>query len=105
MTSRIVPTHPPRRRHRSRRRNTSARFLGGERSSGWSSKAVPLVFYVLLGICITLSVYLVLDWLLEQQREESRLKPKGQKRRRPAQPCRRMLVNVRPPADPRWLRT
>jgi hypothetical protein len=50
---------------------------------------VPLVFYVLLGICITLSVYLVLDWLLEQQREESRLKPKGQKRRRPAQPCRR----------------
>jgi len=50
---------------------------------------VPPVFYVLLCICITLSVYLVLDWLLEQQREESPLKAKQQKRRRPAQPCRR----------------
>jgi len=50
---------------------------------------VPLVFYVLLGMCITLSVYLVLDWLLEQQREESGLQPKRQKRYRPAQPCQR----------------
>ena len=50
---------------------------------------MPLLFYVLLCICITLSAYLVLDWLLEQQREESRLQPKRQKRRRFAQRCQR----------------
>ena len=49
---------------------------------------MPLVFYVLLGICITLSVYLVLDWLLER-RVDSRQKGRLRKRRRPAQSCRR----------------
>jgi hypothetical protein len=39
---------------------------------------MPLAIYVLLGLCIALSVYPVLDELLEQ-REESRLKPRLQK--------------------------
>jgi hypothetical protein len=36
---------------------------------------MPLAIYVLLGLCIALSLYPVLDELLEQ-REESRLKPR-----------------------------
>src|ERR671911_1691550 len=58
---------------------------GGERSSGWS-KAMTLAIYVLLGLCIALSLYPVLDELLEQ-REESRLKPRLQKHRPPATPA------------------
>src|SRR5215212_3716232 len=77
--------HTPHQKCQHRTRNKSARFPGGERSSGWS-KTVPLLFYVLLGICITLGVYLVLDWLLER-REESRLKPKRQKRLVPPSPA------------------
>jgi hypothetical protein len=42
---------------------------------------MPLAIYVLLGLCIALSVYPVLDELLEQ-REESRLKPRLQKKHR-----------------------
>ncbi len=47
---------------------------------------MPLAIYVLLGLCIALSVYPVLDELLEQ-REESRLKPRLQKHRHPATPA------------------
>jgi len=47
---------------------------------------MPLAIYVLLGLCIALSVYPVLDELLEQ-REESRLKPRLQKHRQPATPA------------------
>ena len=47
---------------------------------------MPLAIYVLLGLCIALSVYPVLDNLLEQ-REESRLKPRLQKHRHPATPA------------------
>ena len=45
---------------------------------------MPLAIYVLLGLCIALSVYPVLDELLEERREESRLKPRLQKHRHPA---------------------
>src|SRR5918995_2706791 len=58
---------------------------GGGCSSGWS-KAMPLAIYVLLVLCIALSLYPVLDELLEQ-REESRLKPRLQKHRHPATPA------------------
>ena len=44
---------------------------------------MPLAIYVLLGLCIALSLYPVLDELLEQ-REESRLRPRLQKHRHPA---------------------
>jgi hypothetical protein len=44
---------------------------------------MPLAIYVLLGLCIALSLYPVLDELLDQ-REESRLKPRLQKHRHPA---------------------
>jgi hypothetical protein len=44
---------------------------------------MTLAIYVLLGLCIALSLYPVLDELLEQ-REESRLKPRLQKHRHPA---------------------
>jgi hypothetical protein len=47
---------------------------------------MPLAIYVLLGLCIALSLYPVLDELLEQ-REESRLKPRLQKHRNPAAPA------------------
>ena len=47
---------------------------------------MPLAIYVLLGLCIALSVYPVLDELLEQ-REESRLKPRLHKHRHPATPA------------------
>jgi hypothetical protein len=47
---------------------------------------MPLAIYVLLGLCIALSVCLILDELLEQ-REESRLKPRLQKHRHPATPA------------------
>ncbi len=48
-----------------------------------------IIYELLLWLClIGGSVYLLVDWLLEQ-REESRLKPKRQKRRRPAPHCRR----------------
>jgi hypothetical protein len=47
---------------------------------------MPLAIYVLLGLCIALSGYPVLDELLEQ-REESRLKPRLQKHRHPAAPA------------------
>jgi hypothetical protein len=47
---------------------------------------MPLAIYVLLGLCIALSVYPVLDELLEQ-REESRLRPRLQKHRHPATPA------------------
>ena len=47
---------------------------------------MPLAIYVLLGLCIALSVYPVLDELLEERREESRLKPRLQKHRHPATP-------------------
>ena len=47
---------------------------------------MPLAIYVLLGLCIALSVYPVLDELLEE-REESRLKPRLQKHRHPATPA------------------
>jgi len=47
---------------------------------------MPLAIYVLLGLCIALTVYPVLDELLEQ-REESRLKPRLQKHRHPATPA------------------
>ena len=47
---------------------------------------MPLAIYVLLGLCIALSLYPVLDELLEQ-REESRLKPRLQKHRHPATPA------------------
>ena len=44
---------------------------------------MPLAIYVLLVLCIALSLYPVLDELLEQ-REESRVKPRLQKHRHPA---------------------
>jgi hypothetical protein len=47
---------------------------------------MPLAIYVLLVLCIALSVYLVLDELLDQ-REESRLKPRLQKHRHPVTPA------------------
>jgi hypothetical protein len=47
---------------------------------------MPLAIYVLLVLCIALSMYPVLDELLEQ-REESRLKPRLQKHRQPATPA------------------
>ena len=47
---------------------------------------MPLAIYVLLGLCIALSLYPVLDELLEQ-REESRLRPRLQKHRHPATPA------------------
>jgi hypothetical protein len=47
---------------------------------------MPLAIYVLLVLCIALSLYPVLDELLEQ-REESRLKPRLQKHRHPATPA------------------
>jgi hypothetical protein len=47
---------------------------------------MPLAIYVLLGLCIALSVYPVLDNLLEQ-REESRLKPRLHKHRHRASPA------------------
>jgi hypothetical protein len=49
---------------------------------------MPLAIYVLLGLCIALSLYPVLDELLDQ-REESRLKPRPrlQKHRHPATPA------------------
>jgi hypothetical protein len=47
---------------------------------------MPLAIYVLLGLCIALSVYPVLDELLEQ-REESRRKPRLHKHRHPATPA------------------
>ena len=47
---------------------------------------MPLAIYVLLVLCIALSVYPVLDELLEQ-REESRLKPRLHKHRQPATPA------------------
>ena len=47
---------------------------------------MPLAIYVLLGLCIALSVYPVLAELLEQ-REESRLKPRLHKHRHPATPA------------------
>ena len=46
---------------------------------------MPLAIYVLLGLCIALSVYPVLHELLEQ-REESRPKPRRHKHRQPAPP-------------------
>jgi len=48
---------------------------------------MPLAIYVLLGLCIALSVCLILDELLEERREESRLKPRLQKHRHPATPA------------------
>ena len=47
---------------------------------------MPLAVYVLLVLCIALSVYPVLDELLDQ-RKESRLKPRLQKHRHPATPA------------------
>ena len=47
---------------------------------------MPLAIYVLLVLCIALSMYPVLDELLEQ-REESRLKPRLHKHRHPATPA------------------
>jgi len=47
---------------------------------------MPLAIYVLLGLCIALSLYPVLDNLLEQ-REESRLKPRLHKHRHRASPA------------------
>ena len=47
---------------------------------------MPLAIYVLLGLCIALSLYPVLDELLEQ-REESRLRPRLQKHRHPTTPA------------------
>ena len=47
---------------------------------------MPLAIYVLLGLCIALSLYPVLDELLEQ-REESRLKPRLHKHRHRATPA------------------
>ena len=47
---------------------------------------MPLAIYVLLVLCIALSMYPVLDERREQ-REESRLKPRLQKHRHPATPA------------------
>ena len=47
---------------------------------------MPLAIYVLLGLCIALSLYPVLNELLEQ-REESRPRPRLQKHRNPANPA------------------
>jgi hypothetical protein len=47
---------------------------------------MPLAIYVLLVLCIALSVCLILDELLEQP-EESRLKPRLHKHRHPATPA------------------
>jgi hypothetical protein len=58
---------------------------------------MPLAIYVLLGLCIALSVCLILDELLEQP-EESRLKPRLQKHRHPATPAdaRGAAASVKP---------
>ena len=57
-------------RHQSSRSpHSAASAAGGGSSSGWS-KAVLLVIYVFLALCIALSsVFLVLDWLLEWREE------------------------------------
>ena len=47
---------------------------------------MPLAIYVLLGLCIALSLYSVLDELLEQ-RVESRRQPRLQKHRHRATPA------------------
>jgi len=80
-------------RHQSSRSSHSAASAaGGGSSSGWS-KAVLLVIYVFLALCIALSsVFLVLDWLREW-REEGGL-DLLRKRRSLAETCRRLCRRV-----------